>query len=1754
MEQDSRSTADNQISGMVNAPTVQAGFIEGGVHFHLAGDGAEHAAPSQSPESWADLPGLLDLPVEVVSLLRAQIQTAQQLPYRLPGARRPSLATVYVRQDLGSGSVASESEPQRPTPIVDGRGQLVDPKTGPVVRVAVRAPSRTVRDVLDDQDHLLVTGGPGQGKSTLSLRLAADVAARWLSPGIDGVPLGEPVLPLRVTARELVGWLAMPFPEALEATVRAEYGALLKTLASARTLGERVAGCRWLLLVDGLDEVADSGQRDRLVTILAAWASEADSPYRVVLTTRPVESSAFAPLQRLGAARYELQPFDDEALRRFAHSWFDDPDDAGRFVRQIRMAHLDELMRVPLLATIAAIVFSQHRDRPLPDNQYELYESYLNYLRSAHPVPPSPFDAACDALLEHLGRVRLDLDTSLVAAARTWVEQHLPGLVGNWQDRLITYLAAVGPLARRGDDLGFLHHSFAEHLAATAYARLLPEPFEPDHAAFARLLHAARPEERGQHARAVLVHYTQLHTAQADGLLGWLHAGDGDQHLLAARLLAGHIPAGREVVDAFLTKVRAWAMTTQYPGQQILEQASHAAHHPGIADWLAGLLGDDEAPWQSRIKAAAALSARLRASHMAAAAALLRRVANNPAILVADRLAAAEALSDSGGSECDGAERSLRSVLADPLATAMDCRNAAVTLAGLGRTAREYATGALVAILDDPWTPDADLVEAATGLIEIGFEFAERAAEVFRRILASRTRFDAGLRDAAVGLASLGPQQLEEAVSAVTALVSNRRLEFPDRIRAIDVLAELGPQHRISAGDLLLALSAEFNVGRSEQHLVATSLAHKGLHDDALRCLRAVLADPMASLNAQRWTAKVLADLGPDHQDEAARILQRVAGHPLTATYDRAGALAELAALGEPHRTLATAELHRMLTDPGTEPVLRCEVASRLAQLGPEFHSDVAHHMVQIVLRPGDPDVRLDALRTVRDLGGRAFEAVAVELPTLAGATERTPWEYTCVRWYVTRWHSLEAQAGAIADQLGVILHDPSWPGECRAEAAGALVTFGRRYHRIALEGTLDLVRSGAVPADHLPLVARRLGQLGSAPRAQLAGELRAIACDPHATPITVCRVTEAVELLDHEAGPDVIALVRRIAADVRAEPGVRDLAALALARAACEEVDAAVGVVMDIRERRLSYRWEEHVRTLAVLGADVVPGLRTVMSDSSADRAMRGIAAGILAQLCPELRAQALDELQAQARDEFLDSEPRAEAVRRLAAINRETVGDAIAFHRATVNDEHQAMGVRCRAANELSRLDESSGSAAVAALRRFATSPELTASEREDAAEQLAATYPWRTPEAGQVAVLLARDPAATFSGSGRLRWSCSGTVAQEIDQLFLADHTRSPIERIGCLNEWDYSTLVPDAEAMLREVLRAPETLPTERVQAATALAELSPRHLPEAVHLLVELCADHRIRRRAQHALADLDHSHRLRLVAEAVGVVTDDACGWRQRLHAASLVWELTSQPPDAVVNVTRQLVRDPRLADASRVVMLYAMRPVDGLDPLRAVRDDRGAQPAIRWAAATRLRRHAVDDRAIGAKVLHDIANDDTCRLALRWRVGRDLFEFGDRGRELGTVTLQAIMTDEFGSVRPRAEAARALAQQRPDHRGAVLRFLRRLRTVGQPDARLHALTTIGLFDTIESTLELQGMARDQALDAGVRLRAASAMAALRRDCREPAAAIAREVMWDEHVACHLRVKAARALARWSDLCRDEARSLLIELDRTVVG
>lgn len=96
---------------------------------------------------------------------------------------------------------------------------------------------------------------------------------------------------------------------------------------------------------------------------------------------------------------------------------------------------------------------------------------------------------------------------------------------------------------------------------------------------------------------------------------------------------------------------------------------------------------------------------------------------------------------------------------------------------------------------------------------------------------------------------------------------------------------------------------------------------------------------------------------------------------------------------------------------------------------------------------------------------------------------------------------------------------------------------------------------------------------------------------------------------------------------------------------------------------------------------------------------------------------------------------------------------------------------------------------------------------------------------------------------------------------------------------------------------------------------------------------------------------------------------------------------------------------------------------------------------------------------------------------------------------------------------------------------------------------QVRVLARLGGLSPEEATPRLRAMAEDRALSPVVRVRAAEELADLRLDQCEPAAFVARELMRDGWVPWHVRRHAARDLAQWSLLCREEARDMIRHID-----
>ncbi|OKI15425.1 hypothetical protein A6A25_14020 [Saccharothrix sp. CB00851] len=348
--------------------------------------------------------------------------------------------------------------------------------------------------------------------------------------------------------------------------------------------------------------------------------------------------------------------------------------------------------------------------------------------------------------------------------------------------------------------------------------------------------------------------------------------------------------------------------------------------------------------------------------------------------------------------------------------------------------------------------------------------------------------------------------------------------------------------------------------------------------------------------------------------------------------------------------------------------------------------------------------------------------------------------------------------------------------------------------------------------------------------------------------------------------------------------------------------------------------------------------------------------------------------------------------------------------------------------------------------------------------------------------------------------------------------------------------------------REVLTAVESTPTERVAAAVALAGASPQVGREAVDALTELASKRATRFRAWRALATCGTPHRREVVASALGVVGDEAEPLRARVRAVGLIKDLLQVPPAEVLDFLRRIASDERTPSWRRIDALFRLRNVQGLDGIRAVRDDERTSSTIRWLAARMLVDYRPEDRAKGAAWLRAIAADTAQRPALRCAAAADLARFGAPGRAHSAEIAHGMAVDDALPSTCRVRAAGILSQAAPSRRPEALAILRELCATENPLHRLLAVEAVAAIAPLEATNPLRAMTRDRGLPPVARLRSAEALVANHREQREPAVIAVREVAFDERLPQHVRVRAARNLARWSEVFRDDARRLLCTL------
>jgi hypothetical protein len=489
--------ATGHVHGMLKAGAADG--LHGGL-FVPAGDLQEIMA-EQSERLTAPLGGPpLRRPDDAswqYQLLVAQQHRARLgYPYEIARPSRrdlPSPISVYVER---------QTQRRRERARLRNRPTSLRPVT-PVVM--------TPEEMIRRHRNALVVGEPGSGKSTLLGHLIYQGADWWLRHAGTG-PVGHeqgwlgPVLAVRCSATDLVG--SRPWLELVASAVAASLGGEQNAMLPPAVFGAApMPGVDWLLLVDGLDEIHNPRQREELVRTLSHRIAAHDSPLRIVVATRELPDQELKLLRttlagpdaadRLGD--FVLRPFDWERVEEFARKWYQPEDGehstvrAEDFLRQVAASGLQGVVTVPLLATIAALVFEESPASPLPIDRTGLYEAFVDALLNGRLLRTdslamlkehvrrhgSSAEEFVNFLYEHrrdclgdlaLHRMRGDNRPWHELLAGWLARRHRRPPPGITTVHLREVLLSTGLLFPRGDDLAFIHQGFADYLAATVGA------------------------------------------------------------------------------------------------------------------------------------------------------------------------------------------------------------------------------------------------------------------------------------------------------------------------------------------------------------------------------------------------------------------------------------------------------------------------------------------------------------------------------------------------------------------------------------------------------------------------------------------------------------------------------------------------------------------------------------------------------------------------------------------------------------------------------------------------------------------------------------------------------------------------------------------------------------------------------------------------------------------------------------------------------------------------------------------------------------------------------------------------------------------------------------------------------------------------------------------------------------------------------------------------------------------------------------
>lgn len=277
--------------------------------------------------------------------------------------------------------------------------------------------ARAIRHVLDRGDAVLRTsqpgrpgragivlvGGPGQGKTTLSQFLAQVYRSAMVLPaGPKGTAkdiaeatdaalhrLGRQLpgnrrWPVRIDLAKYAEQLSTGADTSLLRWIATKVSHRADSQVTPADLHSWLRLCPWVVILDGLDEVPSLNARRQVyeqIEIFLAKADDQEADLLTVVTTRPMGYDERLPEDRF--EHLQLQPLPADEAGRFAvwlsqQRFAGDPEKQAEVAERLRIAAADpttaRLMETPLQVTIMSMIVEKFPI--LPPDRYTLFDLY----------------------------------------------------------------------------------------------------------------------------------------------------------------------------------------------------------------------------------------------------------------------------------------------------------------------------------------------------------------------------------------------------------------------------------------------------------------------------------------------------------------------------------------------------------------------------------------------------------------------------------------------------------------------------------------------------------------------------------------------------------------------------------------------------------------------------------------------------------------------------------------------------------------------------------------------------------------------------------------------------------------------------------------------------------------------------------------------------------------------------------------------------------------------------------------------------------------------------------------------------------------------------------------------------------------------------------------------------------------------------------------------------------------------------------